>query len=119
MLLARHMKTLSNHELSNKHDLLQKENSKAVHKAYVTDTAKPLVDLNQAHTKLTAKVKANDKALKIFMVLLFSIIGAVIFTKLLVRAIDIESEAQEYVLLEYKDDLNKKISFEAPQTDKE
>ena len=117
MLLARHMKTLSNHELSNKHDLLQKENSKAVHKAYVTDTANPLVDLNQVHTKFTEKAK--DKALKILMVLLFSIIGAVIFTKLLVRAIDIESEAQEYVLLDYKDDLNKKISFEAPQTDKE
>ena len=69
MLLARHMKTLSNHELSNKHDLLPKENSKAVHKAYVTDTAKPLVGLNQVHTKFAEKVKANDKPLKIFMVL--------------------------------------------------
>ena len=119
MLLARHMKTLSNHELSDKHDLLQKENSKTVHTAYVTDTAKPLIDLNQVHTKFTEKVKPYDKALKILMVLLFSIAGAVIFTKLLVRAIDIESEAQEYVLLDYKDDLNKKISFEAPQRDKE
>jgi hypoxanthine-guanine phosphoribosyltransferase len=87
--------------------------------ATMATPANPLVDLNQVHTKFTEKVKAKDKALKILMVLLFSIIGAVIFTKLLVRAIDIESEAQEYVLLDYKDDLNKKISFEAPQTDKE
>lgn len=113
------MKTLSNHELSDKPDLLQEKNSQSIHNANVTETTKPLIDLNLIHTKIAKKVKPYEKALSIVVVFFFVVVGALIFTKLIARALDIESSAQEYVMLDYKDDLNKQAPYDAPKNEKE
>lgn len=119
MLLAKHMKTLSNTQIVDKQCLLQKKNSLQSSDTLVTETTKQPINLNQVHIKFIEFATAYAKPLKVLAVLFFFIIGTIIFIPLLARALDIESEAQEHVMLDYKDDLNKKAPYDAPQDEKE
>lgn len=106
------MKTLTNQSLRDKSPSFLNALSYIFHAIVVNPTIKTLLVIQAFRTFFNDLGINWKKCFQVFAIAAFFAISAVVFFKLFIRALDIEAEAQEMVMIEYQESLKKTYSNE-------